>query len=729
MKDRVFISSIVFVIFSLLAQSQSSHAQSTCEQSSGHIERHSYTAQAIAAEMFYTIYLPPCYEEATQSYPILYLMHGSNTDDNHWLNLGLAEALDTGISSGNTPPLIVVLPFGNWVANENQFGTGSWGDIFLHQLMPLVERSYRVDGSADKRAIGGISRGGFWAFHLALRNPYLFNSVGGHSAFFDEYHAPEAYNPLDLALYAPGIESLRIWLDLGANDYAIDGLELMHNQLERRNLPHSYTIYAEGHHDDLYWSQHINDYLDFYTAEWKTDLQPLVEASPSPPPTQETITDPDGTYLFLPVVAFPSIQANIDAGRLQSIRAGLLDTVLVLGEDAAALLNQFGIPIPEGANIIPTADVPAALWRDHALFTLLPFDQLSPRYRVLLVDEQHPLDSDLSTYAFAFPSDTPNYHPERLMRFLLSGVTALTRNTRTALDNNGTDWATEAIAPYTSQADFFHTSNEVSIYPTCPETDGPMFGGSIMSFCSKEEHFDVLLNLDVDIVELSGNHNNDYGYDAYGDTLAWYSEHGIATVGGGETIDHARTPLVITHNNNQVAMISCNWAGPYFALVNENPLSQGGARPGAAFCDYDWLSELLPRLARENDLVIITVQYTEFDQYTPTERQQQDFRLLASLGADIVIGTQSHFPQTMEFMPRNNNEAAFIHYGLGNLFFDQQFFGGRRFFMDELFIYEGRLLTINLFTGIIEEQGRPRPMTPEERENFLFMLLSQYGDL
>jgi poly-gamma-glutamate synthesis protein (capsule biosynthesis protein) len=81
----------------------------------------------------------------------------------------------------------------------------------------------------------------------------------------------------------------------------------------------------------------------------------------------------------------------------------------------------------------------------------------------------------------------------------------------------------------------------------------------------------------------------------------------------------------------------------------------------------------------------------------------------------------------MEFVPRDNAEDAFIHYGLGNLFFDQQFFGGRRFFMDELYIYEGRLLTIDLFTGIIEEQGQPRPMTPEERENFLFMLLTQYG--
>ena len=92
---------------------------------------------------------------------------------------------------------------------------------------------------------------------------------------------------------------------------------------------------------------------------------------------------------------------------------------------------------------------------------------------------------------------------------------------------------------------------------------------------------------------------------------------------------------------------------------------------------------------------------------------------LADLGADVVIGSQAHRPQTFEFYRAADGHEAFIHYGLGNLFFDQTSWGKVRFFMDQLFIYDGRLLTVDLFTGLIEDRGRPRPMTAEESEEFL----------
>ena len=221
-------------------------AQVSCGETVGRTERARYYAQSVQTEMFYTVYLPPCYDAEERVYPVIYLLHGSDEDDNQWLRLGLADVLDRGILRGEFPPLIAVLPFGNWVANENDFGEGSWGDIFLHQLMPLVESEYRIDTSPGHRAIGGISRGGFWAFHIALLNPSLFSAVGGHSAFFDLYHAPDEYNPLDLASTAPGIDSLRIWLDRGAEDYAGEGLDLMHARLVARGVPHVYIVYPEG---------------------------------------------------------------------------------------------------------------------------------------------------------------------------------------------------------------------------------------------------------------------------------------------------------------------------------------------------------------------------------------------------------------------------------------------------------------------------------------------------
>jgi poly-gamma-glutamate synthesis protein (capsule biosynthesis protein) len=354
---------------------------------------------------------------------------------------------------------------------------------------------------------------------------------------------------------------------------------------------------------------------------------------------------------------------------------------------------------------------------DPALYTLLPFDQLTPRYRMLHINQESLLDTDLAGYPFAFPSDQPNYDSSHLTRLLMSGVTALARNTLKALDEHGIAWAGEGIKDYVNHADFFHTSNEVSFAPDCPLWNVNVLG----VFCSKKEHFDLLTDVGVDIVELTGNHNLDYNTQPYLDTLQWYRDHHIQTIGGGVDQQAARQPLILKHNGSTIIMLACNDVGPYYALAGENS-------PGAAACDRDWLRATLPVLAAQSDLLILTVQYLEVEDYRPTNAQQYDFRNFADLGADVVIGTQAHKPQTFEFYNSSRGQESFIHYGLGNLFFDQPFWGNMRFFMDELYIYEGHLLTVDLFTGIIDDLARPRPMTPDEQLNFLaFMFHTQTG--
>jgi poly-gamma-glutamate synthesis protein (capsule biosynthesis protein) len=370
--------------------------------------------------------------------------------------------------------------------------------------------------------------------------------------------------------------------------------------------------------------------------------------------------------------------------------------------------------------VTPAGGLLNALWRDRTRYTLLAFDRLEPRLRILSLAQDggglHPLDGDLSVYPFAFTAGTPTYYPDRLTRLILSGVTALTRLTRQELDRNGIEWAGEAIRPYVERADFFHTSNEVSFHPLCPQRVENQLG----EFCSRREHFDLFPYLGLDIVELTGNHNADYGYDAYRDTLDFYRFNGIATVGGGENLETARRPLVITHNGGRIIMLACNWVGPYYAIATEN-------RPGAAPCDWNWLRGVLPALAADSDLLIVTVQHVEYEEYVPTDAQRADFRGLADLGADIVVGTQAHKPQVFEFYNARTGNQALLHYGLGNLFFDQPFWGNMRFFMDQLFVYEGRLLTVDLFTGIIDDNARPRPMTADEQLNFLAFMFNTQG--
>ncbi|MBU1660232.1 MAG: CapA family protein [Chloroflexi bacterium] len=124
--------------------------------------------------------------------------------------------------------------------------------------------------------------------------------------------------------------------------------------------------------------------------------------------------------------------------------------------------------------------------------------------------------------------------------------------------------------------------------------------------------------------------------------------------------------------------------------------------------------------------MIATFQYYEFYDSKPTPKHIEDFESIALAGATIVSGSQSHFPQGMGFY----GDSAFIHYGLGNLFFDQMDipgWGTRREFIDRHVFYEGKHISTELFSAMLEDFARPRPMTSEEREVFLETLFKASG--
>lgn len=709
------------------------HSAQTCTVPNGTITRGSFRSTPAQTTFYYSVYTPPCYDTSTVTYPVVYLMHGSNDDDGQWGRLGIAQALDAGIANGTLPPMIVVMPFGEWLANKNQFDTVSWENVFLNELMPLVEGQYRIDAHRETRAIGGISRGGFWAYEIAFRHPDLFSSVGGHSAFFAEGQAPADFDPLKMAKNASNLHTLRIELDRGKDDYAAPGVDLMHQRLEERGITHIYTVYPEGQHNNAHWQMHVADYLAFYGSAWQIQPAPTrppivfatntpnVPVATSAPPTAEATIASDATVsqgwdVFLPAVAFPSLVGSITLEHLQTLRIGQPNSQLVIDESTAQALQAHGVTLSSSTTIVPDNALQNTLWRNRALYTLLAFDRLNTHYRVLHINGQHPLDTDLETYPFAFHSDHPNFEPQKLTRLLMSGVTALTRLTRTELDKQGTDWAASGIMDTVNHADFFHTSNEVSFSPSCPKADTTPLG----EFCSKESHFDLLTKLGLDIVELTGNHNNDFGTDNYLTTLQWYRDHNIHTLGGGENLEQARMPLLLDHHTNKIAMLACNWVGPYYAIAGDNA-------PGAAPCDWDWFRAIIPQLKAGGNFVVVSVQYLEIEDYKPSAKQISDFQGLADLGADVVLGTQAHKPQILDFYGARTGQEAFLHYGLGNLFFDQPFWGNSRFFMDELYIYKGHLLNIDLFTGIIDDLARPRPMTDDEQANFFAFMFNTQG--
>ncbi|MEP7286707.1 MAG: alpha/beta hydrolase-fold protein [Chloroflexota bacterium] len=268
MTHRIRFLGVLLILLGAVLALPAPSAAAVCNKNAGSIHQMRYVSHLLNAEMTYSIYLPSCYAQSTRHYPVIYLLHGSGSDDTHWLQLGLADTLDMGIRTHKYPPMVVVLPNGGDSAETNLFDETSWANVFLTELLPHVEQTYRVSTQASRRAIGGISRGGFWAYHIALSNPKLFSAVGGHSAVFSPTIAPPQHNPIWLVVTAKEIDTVRFWLDRSVNDISGPTMNTVAQSMQQRGLTLEYNVYRTGSHNNDYWASHLEDYLQFYSAKW-----------------------------------------------------------------------------------------------------------------------------------------------------------------------------------------------------------------------------------------------------------------------------------------------------------------------------------------------------------------------------------------------------------------------------------------------------------------------------
>ena len=132
----------------------------------------------------------------------------------------------------------------------------------------------------------------------------------------------------------------------------------------------------------------------------------------------------------------------------------------------------------------------------------------------------------------------------------------------------------------------------------------------------------------------------------------------------------------------------------------------------------------IERLTAEGYLVIATFQYYEYYTYIAQPEQIEDFQRMADAGAVIVSGSQAHHPQGMEFF-----KESFIHYGLGNLFFDQYLLGTgpRQGFVDRHVFYDGKYISTEMLPYYFVDFARPRPMTESEEQDLLYSVFSASG--
>src|SRR5210317_377341 len=132
-------------------------------------------SEILNMERKYAIYLPPDYETSERSYPVLYLLHGAGDDQTGWIQFGeVLHLTDKAIKEGKATPMIIVMPdaqSGERGYFNNINGKWNYEDFFFQELMPFVEKNYRIKGEKRFRAIAGLSMGGEGSFMYALHHP------------------------------------------------------------------------------------------------------------------------------------------------------------------------------------------------------------------------------------------------------------------------------------------------------------------------------------------------------------------------------------------------------------------------------------------------------------------------------------------------------------------------------------------------------------------------------
>ena len=134
------------------------------------------------------VYTPPQYDtETSRRFPVLYLRHGSGDTEENWSDTGRAGViLDNLIAARKAVPMIVVMPNGDtdgtWGGGSSPEGIELLGQELLTDIMPMIEKVYRVAAGRENRAITGLSMGGGQAFTIGLKHMDLFAWVGEFSS-------------------------------------------------------------------------------------------------------------------------------------------------------------------------------------------------------------------------------------------------------------------------------------------------------------------------------------------------------------------------------------------------------------------------------------------------------------------------------------------------------------------------------------------------------------------
>lgn len=428
----------------------------------------------------------------------------------------------------------------------------------------------------------------------------------------------------------------------------------------------------------------------------------------------------------IPTTAREKLQESLDTTELKAnVQIGLSRQLAKTDSD---LLYNIYVPVSDfyDTNVsISSTDLETA--------TLIPLNELDAQHKLLAIDNNYYLDNFQSGAVFEYLELTgessqdldlihnlikdtlPSFpNSDNVLSFAQTGVTALSRGMNAKLKTTGdAKYFIVKISDYLNKFDLTHTSNESSFSNYATENN----------ICSHPDMIDVITSSGIDIIELTGNHNQDCGDEDAIATIDLYHSLGLQTVGGGPDQITAAESLGIKQKDNHITMLAYNLSTGGYTLDDT---------PGANYYTLEKATTDIAAAKTRGDFVIVDVQYNECSAYVDTAEnttcdyadssagdQIGFFRGLIDLGADLVVGTSAHQPQTFELY-----HGKPIYYGLGNLFFDQYWWPGTtRSLVLEHYFYQNKLLQTRIIPTVYDSTMQTELMDAESANKFIQRLV------
>ena len=257
----------------------------------------SLKSQILKKEMKFAVYLPSGYDSSNRRYPVLYLLHGGGGNHTDWIQLGGMQFItDASLRDGKSEPMIIVMPDAEQTFYLNHIrGEYQYEDYFFKELVPHVEKTYRIHAEKRFRSIAGLSMGGFGSLLYSLHHPELFNTCYAMSAavrtdeqinqmplpeFQRRYKTAlgdikesdkritEFWNQNSILFLTKNLpedkkKSVRFYLDCGDDDNSLyAGNGILHNLMRDLNIPHEYRV-RDGGHTWEYWRTGLPEALRY----------------------------------------------------------------------------------------------------------------------------------------------------------------------------------------------------------------------------------------------------------------------------------------------------------------------------------------------------------------------------------------------------------------------------------------------------------------------------------